>query len=171
MTYINTLGQAQNLYCTVSSSASKAQYTVTEGFIVGSNVDYTPASHSQFVEYRFQFLANYSPDDNDLLQFSLMYDDTVALDPTTQIDQFSQITGAHSGWGGNVNTQTSLVNLRFTLPSWSGARRLALSCRAYATSLRGTLHWTDQFRQDDVDAAQATSNTFVFSPHLIIYSY
>ena len=171
MTFINQLGQAHNLYCAVSSSASKLQYSVTDYYIVGSDVDYTPTSTSSFVEYRYQFLANYSPDTNDLLQFSLVYDDTVALDPATQIDQFTEITGANSGWGGNVNSQTSLVNLRFTLPTWSGTRRLALSCRAYATSLRGTLHWTAQFREDDVDSYQATTNSFVFSPHLIVYSY
>ena len=171
MTYINTLGQAQSLYCAVSSSAAKTQYSVTEALIVGSDVDYTPASNTQFVEYRFQCLANYTPGDNDLLQFSLLYDDTVALDPATEISDFTAFSGANSGWGGNENAQANLINLRFTIPSWVGERRLCLSCRAYLSNLQGTLHWTDQFREDDVDSAQATANTFVFSPHLIIYSY
>ena len=171
MTFINNIGQAQNLYCSISSSASKTEYGTAETYIVGSDVDYTPTSTSSFVEYRFQVLANYAPDANDLLQFSLLYDDSVSLDPSTELSQFSAFVGANSGWGGNVNSQTGLLNLRFTLPSWSGERRLVLSCRAYHSCLKGTLHWTDQFREDDVDSAQSTSNTFKFTPHLIIYSY
>ena len=171
MTFIPITGQAQNLYCKVDTTASKTTYSITEAFVVGSNVDYTPTSTSNFVEYRYQCLVNYSPDANDLLQFSLLYDDTVSYDPTTQLSNFTALTGANSAWGGNVNSQAGLLNLRFTLPTWSGTRRLALSCRAYASSLSGTLHWTDQFRTDDVDAAQATTGSFVFSPHLIIYSY
>lgn len=171
MTYINAIGQARNLYCAVSSSAVKTTYTDTEAFVTGSAVDYTPASGSSYVEYRYQCLANYSPEDNDLLQFSLVYDNSVSLDPATQIGSFTPLTGSNSGWGGNENAQVGLLNLRFTLPAWSGERRLALSCRAYASSLRGTLHWTDQFRTDDADSAGATTGAFVFSPHLIIYSY
>ena len=171
MTFIRNLGLAQNLYCSVNSSATKLVYSTNEAYIVGSDVDYTPTSTAQFVEYRYQCLANYAPDQNDLLQFSLQYDDSVSLDPATELSSFTTITGANSGWGGNVNSQIGLLNLRFTLPAWSGTRRLLVGCRAYATSLRGTLHWTDQFRTDDVDSTQATANTFRFSPHLIIYSY
>jgi hypothetical protein len=172
MTYIPPIsGQAQNLYCAVSSSATKLTYTQAEYYVVGSNLDYTPAPGCSFVEYRYQCLANYSPDANDLLQFLLKYDSTLALDPIYNIASFTEVTGQASGWGGNVNSQTGLLNLRFTIPAWSGTRRLSLSCRAYINGLGGTLHWTDQFRTDDVNAAQATTAAFVFSPHLIVYSY
>ncbi|MHA1962901.1 MAG: hypothetical protein ACW99U_22155 [Candidatus Thorarchaeota archaeon] len=172
MTFIPpTGGQAQKLYCAVSSSAVARTYDTGEYYIVGSDIDYEPADGCSYVEYRFQALANYSPEPNDLLQFSLVYDTTVSIDPAANIGSFTEYTGYNSGWGGNVNSQTGMLNLRFTIPAWTGERRWALKCRAYAGTLRGTLHWTDQFREDDVDAAQATSGTFVYSPHLIVYSY
>ncbi|MAO25319.1 MAG: hypothetical protein CMJ25_31645 [Phycisphaerae bacterium] len=170
MTYQTSEKKIENLKCAISSTASKLVYRANGYYVVGSNVDYTPAVGASFVEYRLQALANYAPDANDLLQFSLRYDDTVSLNPATQYDQFTDFSGAHSAWGGNVNSQSNLLNLRFTLPAWTGERRLLVFCRAYADGLRGTLHWTDQFRSDDVDAVQATADTFVFDPHYIIYS-
>lgn len=172
MTFIKPVsGQPQKLYCAISSTAAKLTYSSTDYYIVGSDVDYEPAAGCSHVEYRFQALVNHSPDANDLLQFSLVYDATATLDPATNITGFTDFTGYNSGWGGNVNSQAGLLNLRFTIPAWSGERRWALKCRAYSSNLRGTLHWTDQFREDDVDAAQATLGSFVFTPHLIIYSY
>ena len=172
MTYISSLGKAKNLACAINSSASKLAYSTTEQYVVGSSIDYTPARNSSFVEYRYQCLASYTPDTNDLIQFTLMYDDTVSLDPATQIDSFTAFgSGFYSSWGGNQNSQAALVNLRFAIPIWSGQRRIALSCRSYNSGLRCTLHWTDQFREDDVDSSQATDNNWKFSPHLIIYSY
>ncbi len=170
MTFNPSTTGARNLICSVSS-ASKTQYNTTLAQIIGSSIDYTPAPNCQIVEYRFQCLANYSPEANDLLQFSLMYDDTVALDPETEILSFTELVGGQSGWGGNANSQSGLLNLRFSIPSWGSAqRRLVVACRAYTNSLQGTLHWTDQFREDDVDAALATDDSFKFSPHLIVYS-
>lgn len=171
MTFISQKGQIRNLYCSVNTTALKTTYSQTQLYVEGSQVDYTPPSDCQFVEYRYQAQASFSPDVNDLLQFSLKKDDTVSLNPETQITSMTEITGANSGWGGNQNSQAALINLRFTLPAWQGTRRLALGCQAYNNYLRCTLHWTDQFRQDDVDAVQATTNSFRFSPHLIIYSY
>lgn len=172
MTYISSLGNARNLVCSINSSASKTTYSTTEQYVVGSSIDYTPEKNSSFVEYRYQCLASYTPDTNDLLQFTLMYDDTVSLDPASQIASFTAFgDGFYSSWGGNSNSQAALINLRFTIPVWTGQRRIALSSRAYHDQLECTLHWTDQFREDDVDATQATDVNWKFSPHLIVYSY
>lgn len=172
MTYISSLGNARNLVCAINSSASKTTYSTTETFVVGSSIDYTPPASTSFVEYRYQCLASYTPDTNDLLQFTLMYDDTVSLDPASQIASFTAFgDGFYTSWGGNANSQAALLNLRFTVPAWSGEKRIALSCRSYNSGLECTLHWTNQFREDDVDAAQATDNNWKFSPHLIVYSY
>jgi len=171
MTYQVSTGIIKNLKCAISSSAAKTVYSTGGGLVVGSSVDYTPAPDTTYVEYRFQALANYAPEANDYLQFSLRYDSSVSLNPSTQYAQFTDFNGAYSTWGGNVNSQSNLLNLRFTLPAWSGERRLMINCQSYNSGLQGTLHWTDQFREDDVDASLATSNTFVYSPHYIIYSY
>ena len=175
MTFISPTGAVKNVKCAVGSTASKTEYeSTTWTYVVDSTVDYTPASGSDYVIYKYQCLANWFDEANDLLQFKIMYDTTVSLDPATQTSSFTDFpTGFQSSWGGNQNSQSNLLNLQFAIPTWSGARRIILACRSYnGASIGATLHWTDKFREDDVDSdtGAATGATFVFNPHYIIYS-
>lgn len=175
MTFIAPTGLVKNLKCAVGSTATKTAYaSTTWTYITDSQVDYTPASGSDYTVYKYQFLANWSPDANDLLQFKLMYDSSTNLDPTTSIGSFSDFAqGFQSSWGGNGNSMSNLINLQFAIPSWSGARRVVVVSRVFNTGgIGGTLHWTDKFREDDVnsDSGAATTASFVFKPHYLVYS-
>lgn len=175
MTFIAPSGRASNLKCAVGSTAAKTVYNSQAWvYIVDSQVDYTPPADADWVIYKYQFLANWSPSANDLLQFKIMYDSTTSLDPVTQLASYSDFAqGFQSSWGGNQNYQSNLINLQFAIPAWSGARRVVTACYSYAGStIGGTLHWTDKFRTDDVDSdvGAATTASFVFNPHYIIYS-
>lgn len=175
MTYTNPTGLVKKLKCAVGSSASKTAYSSTTWtYVADSQVDYVPASDSEYVVYKYQFLANWSPDTNDLLQFKIMYDATASLDPTTSASSFTEFDqGFKSSWGGNQNSMSNLINLQFAIPAWSGVRRVVVVSRVFNTGgIGGTLHWTDKFRDDDIDDdnGAATAASFVFKPHYIIYS-
>lgn len=175
MTFIAPSGRTSNLKCAVGSTAIKKAYQQQSWvYIVDSQVDYTPAIGSDWVVYKYQFLCNFGTNANDLLQFKVLYDPTTSLDPVTQLASYTDFAqGFQSSWGGNQNSQSNLINLQFAIPAWTGARRVVTACYSYAANtIGGTLHWTDKFRTDDVDSdvGAATTASFVFNPHYIIYS-
>jgi hypothetical protein len=175
MTFIAPSGRVENLKCAVGSTAVKTAYqTQAWVYIADSQVDYTPVPGADWVVYKYQFLANWSDNANDLLQFKIMYDSSASLDPSTQISSFSSFPlGFQSNWGGNQNYQSNLINLQFAIPAWTGVRRVITACYSYSgATIGGTLHWTDKFREDDIDSdvGANTTSSFVFKPHYMIYS-
>ena len=131
MTY--TITSSSNI--TIQSSEPSYLLLSTNTILDSSLVTYTPINSSSKVIYDYTFIVNYGESTNSDIGFAKLqeYDGSNWVDVGNCIKSF-----------GTSSQIGQIVNIKFTIDSWSGSKQLRLYCAALGSS-HNILLYANQF--------------------------
>lgn len=166
MTYISDDASPPIIHESAVSTTNSAAQTVTttRAVVNGSEIQYTPDAQATHVLYQCSFQWKNEPDTDTHFYVSL-------VEKTNVGDAWSYVTDRSFAISIIDGAQAcSYENIEILVPTWSGAKYLALYIRAALSSTEGSLH---QLKMDDGSfntGGESFTDTLVSATSLASYS-